>query len=107
MGFRLGAAASWWSARIDHTISDAEADVAVVDFTDKGISLQTNLVGFGGSSTRTDIAGGTMATASPHPTHIGTDSAAFLQKANQMHHLIEQNKTPKRPWALQVDGDLW
>ena len=48
-----------------------------------------------------------MAIASPHSAHIGTDSAAFLRKANTLHQLIEQGKAPKRPWALQVDGDLW
>ena len=67
MGFCLGAAAAWWPTRNDNTIGDAEADVAVVDFTETGISLQTNLVGCGGSSTRTEIAGGIMAIASPHP----------------------------------------
>ena len=55
------------------------------------------MVGFGGSSTRSEIAGGILAIASPHPTHIGTDSAAFLLKANKLHHLIQQDKTPRNP----------
>ena len=89
------------------TLSDAEAGIAVIDFTTTGTSLQINLLGFGGSFTRSEIVGGILAVASPHPTHIGTDSAAFLQKANMLHQLIQQNKVPKKPWALQVDGDLW
>ena len=48
-----------------------------------------------------------MAIASPHSAHIGTDSAAFLHKASLLHQLINQDKKPKKPWALQTDGDLW
>ena len=90
-----------------HQLSDAEADAAVVDALADGLSLQTNLGGYGGSSTRAEVAAGILALGSTCPTHIGTDSASFLAKATHIHHLILTNKAPRRPWSLQVDGDLW
>ena len=69
--------------------------------------LITYLQGFGGSSTRMEIAAAIIALASRQPVHMGTDSKAFMDKALKLHHLIEQDKQPRRTWGTQHDGDLW
>ena len=38
---------------------------------------------------------------------MGTDSQAFRDKALQLHQHIQQQTLPRRPWALQTDGDVW
>ena len=48
-----------------------------------------------------------MAVAADGPTHMATDSQAFLDKATKVLQLVVQGKGPQRPWALQQDGDLW
>ena len=105
--FCLGGAAVWHPDRTDERVTEAEADAAVIGISDKGISLQTHLAGYGGSSTRMEPAAGIQALGSQHPAHIGTDSAAFMQKAIRVHGLIEAHQPPRRPWLLQRDGDLW
>ena len=40
------------------------------------------------------------------PLHIGSDSKAFVDKANQILKLCKKGKRLKKPW-LQSDGDLW
>ena len=61
----------------------------------------------GGSSTRMELAAGIIARAAKGPVHLGTDSQAFMTKANWIHGMISQDLQPKRPWALHKDGDLW
>ena len=63
------------------------------------------LVGQQGSSTRAEIAGGIAALLQPFPVHIGTDSEAFLYKANQI--LENPELQPRKPFLMQRDGDLW
>ena len=58
-----------------------------------------------GSSTRAEIAGGIAALLQPIPVHIGTDSEAFVSKASQI--LVDPETQPRKPFALQRDGDLW
>ena len=65
------------------------------------------LVGFGGSSTRSESAGGIIAIAADGPIHIGTDSQAFCNKATSLIDMERRARKPKRPWSTQKDGDLW
>ena len=106
---QLGWAGVWWPNRhLDtHSPSDAEANMAVLDPTQEGLKLLTYLPGFGGSSTRQELAGAIVAMAANGPVHLGTDSQAFLDKEAYVHQLAQQGKAPRRPWALHKDGDLW
>ena len=70
-----------------------------------GIGLAGILAGRFGSSTRAEIAGGILHLLAPGPAHIGTDSQAFLAKAKSV--LEAPCLAPRRPFALQPDGDLW
>ena len=120
--FSLGGAGVWWPHRqadpsaeaqqCDHptyveSIAEAEADIAEIDQQQQGLMLTTFLQGFGGSSTRMELAAAIMAIASRLPAHVGTDSQAFMTKALNVHNLIRTNRAPRRPWETQHDGDLW
>ena len=70
-----------------------------------GSMFAGTLVGQFGSSTRAEIAGGIAALLQPIPVHIGTDSEAFLVKASQI--IANPVVHPRKPFALQRDGDLW
>ena len=54
-----------------------------------------------------ELAAGILALGASRAAHIGTDSAAFMQKAIRVHGLIDGDRQPRRPWSLQRDGDLW
>ena len=69
--------------------------------------MKAAIVGFGGSSTRAEIAAGIIAMASHDEVHMGTDSQSFLTRARVSLNMIENKQTPKRPWSTQKDGDLW
>ena len=82
--------------------SEAEANMAVLAQHTKGLQLFNHL-----SSTRFEIAGAIIATAADGPIHLGTDSQSFLTKAQLINNLITKQQTPRRPWPLHHDGDLW
>ncbi len=105
----LTAAAAWWPQRTgqDIDISPAEQELAWTSIDDGGLSCSTALAGFGGSSTRAEIAGGIIAIASNLPAHIGSDSQAFIDKGRYVLDLCRRGGKPKRPWSTQKDGDLW
>ena len=107
--FSLGGAGAWHPGRQLHTKgpSEAEANLAVLSQQGDGLKLYTHLLGYGGSSTRLEIAGAIVTFAADGPIHLGTDSKSFLTKALAIHHHIHNHTMPKRPWALQKDGDLW
>jgi len=71
--------------------------------------LFTKVGGFGGSSTRTELAAGIIALCCKGPVHIGSDSRAFVDKANALIQQISTGIDPQldRPWNLCHDGDLW
>ena len=69
--------------------------------------LYTSIGGYGGSSTRTELAAAIIAISCHGPVHIGTDSKAFRDKAICVIQDISQNKRRKRPWQTTTDGDLW
>ena len=63
------------------------------------------LAGRLGSSTGAELAVGLAALAKPFPVHFASDSRAFCDKAN---FIIDAPELwPRRPYALQRDGDLW
>ena len=107
--FSLGGAGAWHPRRQmeEQGPSQAEANLAVLQQQQDGLKLFTHLLGYGGSSTRLEIAGAIVAFAANGPIHLGTDSKSFLTKALTIHMHINHHTLPKRPWALQKDGDLW
>ena len=76
----LGGAGVWWPAR-DHGLSKSEFEMAFESKAADGVKLRTAIGGFGGSSTRCEIAACILALAAPGPVHIGTDSKATMDKA--------------------------
>ena len=72
-----------------------------------GLALMSALGGYGGSPTRCGRAVAIVAVAAPHPTHLGTDSQAFIDRAEHVHALIRAHRRPARPFGAWHDGDLW
>jgi hypothetical protein len=116
----LGGAGVWWPHRhIDvpstqplsyrKRLSDAEEELAHHRQLDGGLQLFTKIGGFSGSSTRTELAAGIIAICANGPVHIGSDSKAFVDKANELLEIISTGDDPqdRRPWSLTNDGDLW
>ena len=58
------------------------------------------------SSTRAEIAAGIIAMAADCESHMGTDSKAFMDRANIILQMIKEQRKPKRLWSIQKDGDL-
>ena len=56
------------------------------------------------SSTRQEISAMIVSIPRPNATHIASDSRAAVDKAMSV---IEGTLKLRRPWILQVDGDLW
>ena len=88
-------------------IGQAERHLAHAEQRAGGVELITHLVGFGGTSTRAELAAAIVALSSDLPVHLGTDSRAFKLKAEQVHELVKAERAPRRPWQTQCDGDLW
>ncbi len=75
--------------------------------TEKGYALRTALAGHGGSSTRAEIAAGILACQAKRAVNIGSDSQAFVTKANEVAEMVKRGKGPRRPWSTHTDGDMW
>ena len=107
--FCLGGAGVWHPQRqLDNTgASEAEANLATLEQEASGLKLFTQMCGYGGSSTRMEIAGAIIGIAANGATHLGTDSSSFMRKALTLHQHINQHTLPKRPWPIQRDGDMW
>ena len=114
----IGGAGVWWPSRtltknytstlqLHMPISYAEHDIAMYQATQRGVRLYTKIGGYGGSSTRTELAAGIIALCAHGPVHIGSDSEAFVNTANDILHKIHHNTKPHRSWKLMSDGDLW
>ena len=69
--------------------------------------IRTPIGGFAGSSTRTELAAAILAICSDGPIHIGSDSEAFVKKANLIIQMVAEQRKPKTKWQLSSDGDLW
>ena len=114
----LGGAGVWWPDRHivrknenqrGHPISTAEEEMAHIQQGENGVSLYTKIGGFGGRSTRTELAAGLIAISAHGPVHIGSDSRAFVDTANNILKDLTQNKNRIRckPWKLVSGEDLW
>ena len=68
-------------------------------------SLWGSLSGHRASSTRTELAAGSVSMLSTSPVHQATDSMAYSKKMEKI--LAGQDMTERRPWGIQTDGDLW
>jgi hypothetical protein len=104
--FSLGGAGVWWPNR-SHRLSDPEHELAMCEKTEQVWRLYTAIGGFAGSSTRTELAAAILAISSHGPVHLGSDSKAFVTRANFILALLAINKFPKERWKLIADGDLW
>ena len=110
----IGGAGVWWPHRtlsktytnnlhLHLPISSAEHDMALHHATHHGVRLYTKIGGYGGSSTRTELAAGIIAICAHGPVHIGSDSEAFVNTANSVLCTIRNNKKPDRSWKLISD----
>eukprot|EP00973_Karenia_brevis_P087483 12130603-Karenia_brevis.AAC.1 len=103
-----GAGVFWPHRRVeDAPLTDAEYSMAFETQRGDGLGLATLLQGYGGSSTRTEIAGGIVALLGPGPIHLGVDSQAFLQTGLKYQSMLLNNGIPQRPYGCVKDGDLW
>ncbi len=94
----LGGAGVWWPGRdINHAhrLSPAEKELGHYTQLDEGLRLYSPIGGFGGSSTRTELAAAILAIAANGPIHLGTDSQAFLDRATRVIQDVRNNR--KRP----------
>ena len=92
--FSLAGAGVWWPMRHkrEYELSDAEFYLGKDIQEEEGLSLHAAITGFGGSSTRAEIAAGIICAAASGPVHIGSDSQSFITKARDIIHLIKCGK---------------
>ena len=99
----------WEPKRIASSLSPPELEFMEVAPLPSGISNGTItagvLAGRLGSSTRAELAVGLAAMAKPFPVHFASDGKAFRDKASFI--IAAPDQWPRRPYALQRDGDLW
>jgi ribonuclease HI len=88
-------------------LSDPEVEMAIARWETDGVRLYTSIGGYSGSSTRTELAAAILAISSHGPIHLGSDSFAFVTKANSILDDVREGRTFKRHWHLTADGDLW
>ena len=87
------------------TSSHAENDMAVLMQEDSGVAAYANIGGYFGSSYRAEVAADIIAISAHGPIHIGSDSQAFVKKANGLIDSI--NKWEDYIiWGTQSDCDL-
>jgi hypothetical protein len=114
----IGGAGVWWPKRTltnqsENTdlrwvpISDAEFEIAHAKQEDNGVSLYAKIGGYSGSSTRTEIAAGIIATCAHGPVHIGSDSKVFVDRANKLIEDIRLSRKPHLIFKIAKDGDMW
>ena len=118
----LGGFGIWTATEKSNTADAFDEQQSTFDHerhADNDLARWGPLAGFATSSTRNELAAAIMGLLMPRPVHIGSDSKTFVDKANFLkkharHWTIsygtEHHRTRnpcKRPWAMQVDGDLW
>ncbi len=106
----LGGAGVWWPGRdptVYQRLSQAEKDLAFCKQYPTGLMLYTPIGGFTGSSTRTELAAAIIALCANGPIHIGTDSQAFLDRAQWILTQMRKGKQHRTNWQTTSDGDLW
>ena len=87
-------------------ISPSEHEIAHYHQEQDGLSLHTSVGGFNGNSTRAELAAGLVVICADGPIHIGSDSKAFVDKANALINNVSKGKRFKKHWSLMSDGDL-
>ena len=94
-----------WCPNRSSSPTEAEDACANTAQVPGGVELWSSNAAMWYSSTRLELAGGTLALLSPGPVHIASDSASFLRMARSI--VAHPYGRPKRPWGLMPDGDLW
>ena len=69
--------------------------------------LDIPLGGYTGNSICTELAAAIIAIMVNGPVHIGTDSQAMCDKANNILRNLQGKKQRKTKWMLVFDGDVW
>ena len=107
--WKLAGAGVWWPDRdlSQEPLSKTELDMGIVTQKTNGVEVKTCISGYGGSSMRSELAVGILASVANQAVHIGSDSQSFVLKASRIQKMVEEGKTPRRPWSTQKDGDLW
>ena len=104
----MGGSGVWWPQRDLKTrpLSVAEQTIALQKQHEDGIKLYAKIGGYSGSSTRTEIAAGIIATCANGPVHIGSDSEVFVLKAKCIIKHIQNGHANRCNWKLVSDGAL-
>ena len=95
----LGGAGVWWPNRntaVYHRLNQPEKKFAQHIQYDNGLMLYTSIGGYSGSSTRTELAAAIIAMMANGPVHIGTDSQAFKDKADNILSKLKTGKKIKK-----------
>ena len=71
------------------------------------VGFYTKIGGYAGSSTRTELAAAVLAISAHDPVHFASDSQTMVKRAKYYISLIEKGRTPRKPFAVSSDGDLW
>ena len=105
--FSLGGAGVWWPGRklSEKPLTEAEERYTQQREEIQGVALYSLVGGHVCSSTRTELAAAILGVSGPGPTHVASDSMAFVRKATRI--LKGERLTRRRSWSLQRDGDLW
>jgi len=103
----MGGFGVWWPRRpIDEQPpTDAEYEVAHIKQIEQGMGMWGGLPGQMASSTRTELAAGIVGALGPGGIRQATDSRSYCLRVNKI--LSGERLDSKKPWGLQVDGDLW
>ena len=107
--FALGGNGVWWPGRdiSRHRVREAELELSYVVQECEGVTLCTNIGGFAGSSTRTEIAAVLIAVCSHGAVHIGSDSEVFVNEANEIISKAALGDVGPKCWMVHSDGDFW
>ncbi len=101
----LGGAGVWWPGRDPNEyqrLSPGEKEISHWRVYPDGLMLYTPIGGYSGSSTRTELAAAIIAILANGPVHIGTDSQAFLERAQWILDNLRKHKEHKHRWMLNV-----
>eukprot|EP00973_Karenia_brevis_P085518 11866070-Karenia_brevis.AAC.1 len=71
--------------------------------------MWANLPGPSTSSTRAELLGFCLAMLGDIPIHAAIDNSAVVDKGTKLIQQLRRTRkyTPRTPYSLQVDGDLW
>ena len=90
----------------EHPLSDAEYELAYDKVQDGGPQLFIAIGGYGGSSTRIELAAAIIVICTDGPVHMNADSAAFRNKALKILRRVATDKPTKHSWKFKSVGDF-